>query len=608
MIAEAQLLERFERVHRLRDGDWMVTCPAHKGGQERTPSLHVTRGRDRWLLCCLAGCTFAEVVEAAGLDPRDLSESNGRPAFTDQYTYTDESGKPLFHVFRTEDKSFPQARPDGTWGLGGTRRVLYRLPRVLEAVRDGKVVWVVEGEKDVHSLERLGKVATCNPGGAAKGKSKWKPEYSEVLRGAKVAIVADVDEAGYEHARQVAQSLEGVAAKVRVALPGRGKDITEHLAAGGKLEELKVHEPGGEPPSQPLGGGSLAPLPKTGSFAGENREPRREPPGSPLAPSRYEGRKLDMAALLAEPDTPVPWRCEGIAADGYLTTIAGLGGEGKSWLTLTLADGVQKGRTVIGVPCTQGNAIVFDAENGPKLVVRRFRAAGLGAGSVQPFDADGLHIERDLDWFREQIKVEEANLVIFDSLRNLSSGVDENDTTAMEPIMSALRRLARETGAAIIVVHHRGRDKASDFRGASGIRDGSDLLFKLHRAEGDPEARHRRVLETVKCRIEEEPEPRWFRIETDRGLNRVYVNQTEAFSGDDADDVRLTVAMQLVRELTEYPRTKASLARAIGRDSRDGTVARALNHLVETGWALKVEGGYVKAPTDPRDDVDRATG
>jgi len=58
---------------------------------------------------------------------------------------------------------------------------------------------------------------------------------------------------------------------------------------------------------------------------------------------RYDGRVLDVAALLAAPDTPVPWRCDGLAADGFLTVLAGRGGEGKSWLTLALAAGVARG-------------------------------------------------------------------------------------------------------------------------------------------------------------------------------------------------------------------------------------------------------------------------
>ena len=47
------------------------------------------------------------------------------------------------------------------------RRVLYRLPQVIAAKTAAETIYVVEGEKDVHAIERVDGVATCNPGGAA---------------------------------------------------------------------------------------------------------------------------------------------------------------------------------------------------------------------------------------------------------------------------------------------------------------------------------------------------------------------------------------------------------------------------------------------------------
>jgi AAA domain len=55
---------------------------------------------------------------------------------------------------------------------------------------------------------------------------------------------------------------------------------------------------------------------------------------------RYAGRILDVGEMLAQPEEPIPWRCEDLAADGYLTVLAGRGGEGKSWLALALARAV----------------------------------------------------------------------------------------------------------------------------------------------------------------------------------------------------------------------------------------------------------------------------
>ena len=70
-------------------------------------------------------------------------------------------------------KGFRQRRPDGRGGwdykLGYTRRVLYRLPQVIAAVKAGQLITVVEGERDVHTLEAKGQSRDhVGPGGAGK--------------------------------------------------------------------------------------------------------------------------------------------------------------------------------------------------------------------------------------------------------------------------------------------------------------------------------------------------------------------------------------------------------------------------------------------------------
>jgi 5S rRNA maturation endonuclease (ribonuclease M5) len=238
MIAEAEMLERFDRVRRLADGSWLVACRAH---EDTNPSLHITLSGDRWLLDCKAGCSFEDVLAQARLEASDLFAENGsgRREIVAAYDYTDETGRLLFQVVRFEPKDFRQRRPDGAggwiWNLKDTRRVLYRLPQVREAIATGEPIFVAEGEKDVEALEREGLVATCNPMGA----SKWRPEYTEALRSAEVAVVADRDDEGHKHAADVARALESVAASVDVLEPTRGKDVAEHLAKGGSVGELR---------------------------------------------------------------------------------------------------------------------------------------------------------------------------------------------------------------------------------------------------------------------------------------------------------------------------------------------------------------------------------
>jgi hypothetical protein len=161
------------------------------------------------------------------------------------YEYTDESGVPLFQVVRLAPKDFRQRRPNGkggwTWSLGDTRRVVYRLPEVRDAAANGRLVFVVEGEKDTDNLRKLGLTATCNPGGA----NKWRAEYNESLRGADVVIIGHNDDSGRAHVAHVACSLQAVVRRVRVldlskawpTCPAKG-DISDWIEAGGTAENL----------------------------------------------------------------------------------------------------------------------------------------------------------------------------------------------------------------------------------------------------------------------------------------------------------------------------------------------------------------------------------
>ena len=219
-------------------------CPLH---DDRRASAGATLRDGRVLvLCQVCGKEQTEEILAKlGLTWRDLYADDDRTAkreITAVYDYVDERGTLLYQVVRYFPKDFKQRRPDGRggwiWNLKGTRRVLYRFPAVIDAVAAGRRVWFAEGEKDVHSLEALSEVATTNPGGAGK----WRSEYGAALEGADVAVIADNDEheRGLAHARAIMKSLTVVANSVTLfGVPNGRKDVSEHLAAGGKLSELE---------------------------------------------------------------------------------------------------------------------------------------------------------------------------------------------------------------------------------------------------------------------------------------------------------------------------------------------------------------------------------
>ena len=237
------VLSRLHGVKRAGQG-WQALCPAH---EDRNPSLSIADGDDRVLLYCHAGCALDAILQALGLAASDLCDQpTPTPPATGKrivatYDYTDEAGTLRFQVLRYAPKDFRQRQPDGAGGwlyhMRGITPTLYRLPRVRQAIAQGELLLLVEGEKDVLALEALGFTATCNPMGAGK----WRREYSETLRQAKVVILPDNDTPGQQHAEKVAASLAGLAAHVAIlslpGLPAKG-DVSDWIAQGHARDEL----------------------------------------------------------------------------------------------------------------------------------------------------------------------------------------------------------------------------------------------------------------------------------------------------------------------------------------------------------------------------------
>lgn len=168
---------------------------------------------------------------------KDARRSLGAPVAT--YSYHGEQGEVLMQVLRFEPKTFRQRRPVGNgweFSVKGVRPVPYRLPQLL-AAPPGTPVYVVEGEKDADRLAALGLVATCCAGGAGK----WRAEHSEHFKGRVAIVIADNDDAGRDHAQQVAKSLSAIAGSVCIlelpGLPNKG-DVSDWLDAGGTVEAL----------------------------------------------------------------------------------------------------------------------------------------------------------------------------------------------------------------------------------------------------------------------------------------------------------------------------------------------------------------------------------
>ncbi|MEU8752022.1 toprim domain-containing protein [Streptomyces chartreusis] len=251
--------DSFRTRGRCHDGDAPDTVSVRRGDGKVDIHCHKCDGDDQYLTAI--GWTVPDLYDeprergqgSSAVPPRPRPKPSPpktsrartkakRPlrGETASYSYCDENGVLLFEVVRIEvpgqSKDFRQISADGYYGTTGIRRVLYRLPDVVGAAQAGELITIVEGEKDVETLVAMGIIATTMPGGSGMG---WADEYTESLKGAaEVVVIADRDAKGREHAEKVAASLERHGFAYRVLESDRAKDITDHFAAGGTLDDL----------------------------------------------------------------------------------------------------------------------------------------------------------------------------------------------------------------------------------------------------------------------------------------------------------------------------------------------------------------------------------
>jgi hypothetical protein len=446
---------------------YTACCPAH---DDRNPSFKLDEGDDgRALVYCHAGCTLEEIAAALQIPLTDLFEPDpDKPVkreVVERYDYTDEHGELLFQVERLHPKGFRQRRPKGAgweYSLGDTRRVIYRLPQVIEALKAGKGVVIVEGERDVHTLESKGQVATTCPGGAGK----WRDSYSVIFKGAKVAVIQDMDapdpktgkRPGQEHAEQVKASLEAVGAQVTMLQPAVGKDVTDHVNAGLKLGALVR--------------------------AGEHQ-------------SKERLRVLSAPEVMALPDPDQEGYLLGpLIYRGYRIVIGGHTGHGKTTFAMCMVASAVKGEDFLD-PHWHGKgglrALIVDVEQGTKSVKRVLREVGLDNNMNVRYlrVPDGLALDSDKDAiaFMEKTFVEgRYDLVLCDPLYKLHRG-DANDTQAATELMRRFDDWRDRYGFSLILPMHCRKPAARaslsphDLFGSSAYQWGAEVLLGLERPQ-----------------------------------------------------------------------------------------------------------------------------
>jgi hypothetical protein len=466
----------------------------------------------------------SEVSKTSEVCQTKTPASRGRIVKT--YDYFDEAGARLYQVVRYDPKAFRQRRPNGQggwiWNLDGVRRVLYRLPLLVQA-DPAWPVFVVEGEKDADSLNPLqGLIATTNAGGAGK----WRPEYNVVLAGRQVVLLPDNDEPGRLHMEAVARSLAGVAAAIKVLalpnLPPKG-DVSDWLAQGGTAAELlRLLE------QAPPWNGINSVLPQPPSANG-----RAEP------------------ASMAEVERrPLSWFWPGWIPLGKLTVLDGDPGLGKSTMLLDLAARASRnGHMPDAQQGTAGPTLLMSAEDDLADTIRpRLQAAGADLEQIHPFTAVDTGAGRrspvlpdDLPILKEKLAKHKARLLIIDPfVAYLGESLDTSRDHAMRRVLFALAEIAVQAECAVVLVRHlnKGNGSKAIYRGGGSIGIVAAARSALLVA-ADPYDPETRVLALSKSNLAAKGKSLGYRLEPkEQGLAVVWRGEAN-WTADSLLEVRL---------------------------------------------------------------------
>jgi len=175
-------------------------------------------------------------------------------------------------------------------------------------------------------------------------------------------------------------------------------------------------------------------------------------------------------------------------ADGF-TLLTAPPKIGKTMFACQAALAALEGRSFLGFPAGPAvNVLYCDFESSNDLLQERFDL--LQRDSQDPYALQfcrehfQLSKNKDVDGLIEIVALGNHKLVIIDTLATYMYGIDENDAGAVSKPLHGIRRLQRETGAAVLVVAHAPKSEnngrlAAKTRGSNAITAAASTLMVL---------------------------------------------------------------------------------------------------------------------------------
>ena len=410
-----------------------------------------------------------------GMEKDPQFQKRGKDEIT-VYDYIGDHGVLEYQVVRTDfqdgSKTFRQQRPDGQGGwiknLKGINRIPYNLPAVLH--HKDKPVFIVEGEKAADKLNEIGVLATTNNGGSGQ----WTEEHSQWLKDRRVVVMPDNDEVGVKHGAKVINTLIGVASQIKLLdlsdqLPPKG-DIVDWLDTGKTKHQL---------------------------FALVNKAAlitERLPDPGEIEPDQVDVYPtMAIGELMAMP--PIKFLVDSLFTEHGFSVMYGPPGCGKTFLALDIALCVATGQEFHEMEVKQG-AVLYIAGEGVGGLGKRVKAwidkRGVGVNEKElPFYVLPTAVDftnpADVEKLSATIHLLEEraggfSLIVVDTVARALLGADENSATDIGKFVKTCDTLKQRYHAALIGIHHSGKDGSRGMRGSSALLGAVDTSIQIKKS------------------------------------------------------------------------------------------------------------------------------
>ncbi len=380
-------------------------------------------------------------------------------------------GKKIIKKYDNSDKKevFWQKYENGQYikGLNRATAPLFNLPDV--ATSQDPELLVVEGEKDVETMKKLGFVATSLPNGGRQ--TKWVDEYSKYFKGKTVYIIGDNDETGQKYGVFVAKNVFPVAESVKVI---SATDIYPKVQQKGDITDI-VKIIGEDAAIHALGDAI-------------NRTANYSPAENEIPFTVNDNSFFNLFVPLEKiEEKEAKWLSVGRIPQGAITIICGDGGVGKTSFEIDLLTAISTGtRSIlddIDMPEREpGFCAFFTTEESIEIVMKRkLREAGVDQKMVYTLDPQNDKAQEilrefyfDSNHLRTFIEHFKPVLCIFDPIQGfLPPDLQMGSRNAMRHCLSPLIGLGEKYGTTFVLIMH--TNKRSKAYGRERMADSADL-------------------------------------------------------------------------------------------------------------------------------------